>query len=152
MIATAPAEFRGLTEADILERIEGGDSIREIAQSLGCSRPLLSGWLTSDPDRSARSVRARQLAAAAWDERAEQEIEDAADPFELAKAKEKAHHYRWRASKIAPKVYGDKTVIEGGENPVKHDHTLSLSDAAQRTIDLIAGSAKAGGDAEAVSG
>jgi hypothetical protein len=37
----------------------------------------------------------------------------ASDAFELAKAKELAHHYRWRASKIAPKLYGDRLQVEG---------------------------------------
>lgn len=48
------------------------------------------------------------MAASVWDEKAEQGLEDAADPFELSKHKELAHHYRWRASKIAPRIYGDR--------------------------------------------
>lgn len=102
------AEFRNIPEDDIIDRIEGGDSIASIARELECNRSVLWRWLNADEQRSARSVRARQLAAFAWDERAEQGINDAADPFELARAKEMAHHYRWRASKIAPKQYGDK--------------------------------------------
>ena len=48
-----------------------------------------------------------------WDQVAVEGIERATDTFELAKAKEIAHHYRWRASKIAPKLYGDKQSVEG---------------------------------------
>jgi hypothetical protein len=48
-----------------------------------------------------------------WDQVAVDGIAQAGDPFELAKAKELAHHYRWRASKIAPKLYGDKQSVEG---------------------------------------
>lgn len=47
-----------------------------------------------------------------WDERAEAAISAASDEFELRKAKEISHHYRWRASKIAPKDYGDKQQVE----------------------------------------
>ena len=49
-----------------------------------------------------------------WDERAGDVIQQAADPFELAKAKELAHHYRWRASKIAPRDYGDRIQADVG--------------------------------------
>ena len=53
------------------------------------------------------------MAARVWDDRAEAVLRDASDLFELAKAKELAHHYRWRASKIAPRDYGDRTVLAG---------------------------------------
>lgn len=51
-----------------------------------------------------------------WDQVAVHGLESATDAFELAKAKElahEAHDYRWRASKIAPKLYGDKQTVEG---------------------------------------
>ena len=41
-------------------------------------------------------------------------INNAGDPFELAKAKEAAHHYRWQASKANPKGYGDKLDLTHG--------------------------------------
>lgn len=102
-------EIRGWTEDEVISAIENGNSIARIATQLGCNRSVLWRWLEADEQRSARSVRARQIAAGAWDEMAQKGIEDAKDPFELSKAKEMAHHYRWRASKIAPKVYGEKT-------------------------------------------
>jgi len=47
-----------------------------------------------------------------WDEMATQKIEDADTDFQLTQARELAHHYRWRASKIAPKEYGDKQQVD----------------------------------------
>jgi hypothetical protein len=46
-----------------------------------------------------------------WDEQALDAIDMARDGFTLSKAKEKAHHLRWRAAKIAPRDYGDKLGI-----------------------------------------
>lgn len=93
---------------EIIARIEAGEMLTAIAKSLGVDRANFNAWLKADKLRSARAHDARVSASAAWDEKAEQGIADAEDPFELSKAKEMAHHYRWRASKIAPKVYGDK--------------------------------------------
>jgi hypothetical protein len=105
-------------EDEIIARIEAGEMLTAIAQSLGVDRANFNKWLKSDELRSARAHEARISASAAWDEKAEHGIEAAADPFELSKAKEMAHHYRWRASKIAPKVYGDKieTTHEVGDS------------------------------------
>lgn len=101
-------EFRGVRESDILARIESGTMIADIAEDMGCPRSSLTMWLRATPDRSARLREARRLGAASWEERAEKGLSAARDPFELAKAKELAHHYRWRASKLAPSDFGDK--------------------------------------------
>lgn len=108
------AEWYGLTEEAILERIEDGDSLSEIAASVGKNRSMLTRWIAQDEQRSARARSVRALAAAAWDEKAEAEIRQASDPFELSKAKELSHHYRWRASKIGHKEYGDKLDLNHG--------------------------------------
>lgn len=43
-----------------------------------------------------------------------------------------------------------RTIVEGGDTPLKHDHTVGLSEAAQRALDVVAGIATDGSDAEAV--
>ena len=106
------ANFAGVSEDDIIRRIEDGEALAAIATSVGRARSKLTEWLQADDERWERSARARTSAAGAWDEKAEQELGDALDPFALAKAKERAHHYRWRASKTAPRLYGDKQQIE----------------------------------------
>ena len=95
-------------EDEIIARIEGGEMLTAIAKSFGVDRANFMKWLNADTLRSARVREARISASAAWDEKAEEEIAAAREPFELSRAKELAHHYRWRASKIAPKVYGDR--------------------------------------------
>ena len=99
-------------EEKIIERIASGETLTAIAKELGKSRAALSDWLSAESSRSARAREARVKAAAAWDDKAEDVLAGAADPFELAKARELASHYRWRAKAVAPKEYGDKTQTE----------------------------------------
>lgn len=106
------SEFRGTSEDDIIHRIAVGGSISKIAEEFAVHRSVLWKWLEADEKRSARAKEAREHAAEAFDDQAERGIADAFDPFELAKAKERAHHLRWRASKIAPKRYGEKLQVE----------------------------------------
>ena len=103
------AEF-GIDE--VCAQIVSGASMTAIAAKIGVSFGSLSAWLDADPERSARARDARRSTAKLWDETAAQTILDAKDPFELARAKELAFHYRWRSSKIAPAEYGDKVAVE----------------------------------------
>lgn len=100
------------SEDRVMQELADGTSMRDIAQVAGVTFGSISVWLNENPERSARAREARALAARKWDEKAMEVIEDAGDQFELAKAKELAHHYRWRASKTAPKDYGDKVTAE----------------------------------------
>ena len=113
---------------DICARIANGETYTAIAESEGITKGALSMWLEATAERSVRARAARILAARTWDEKALQTIQDAADPFELAKAREEAQHYRWRASKIAPE-YKDK-IAHGGDPdapPIKTEATVTLT-------------------------
>ena len=96
----------------VCDDILNGKSLREIARSLGVDIAQLCRW-KAQPQHSARVSDAMAATAELWDQVAVDGIAQARDAFELAKAKELAHHYRWRASKIAPKLYGDKQSVEG---------------------------------------
>ena len=96
----------------ICDDIRDGTPYRAIAAKIGVSEGLLRWWLDQDVARSARARETRVLTAGMWDEKSEEVIEKADDPFQLDKAKQLAHHYRWRASKIAPADYGDKVKTE----------------------------------------
>ena len=100
----------------VIEMITETHSMTAIAQSAGVAVSWLLGWIEKDPDRSARAREARAATALLWDEKAVRTIEEAGDGFEVSKAKELAHHYRWKAAKIAPKHYGDKQeVVHSGQ-------------------------------------
>lgn len=104
----------------VCQCISEGHSMTAIAKAIEVSKGTLLAWVAADVDRSARCARARELAVRLWDEKAEEGIAAAVDPFELARAKELAYHYRWRASKIAPKEYGDKLDLNhSGEMSLK---------------------------------
>lgn len=93
----------------ICDNIADGKSLTSIAASIGVSKGSLLTWLTATTDRSARVVEARSVTAWHWDEEAQSVIEKAkADPVEMTRARELASHFRWRASKINPKVYSDR--------------------------------------------
>lgn len=96
----------------VCDDIGNRKTLTAIADDLGVSIGSLIGWIEADAERSARVREARQAMARAWDEQAEEEIRSAGDEFELKKAKELAHHLRWRASKIAAREYGDRQTIE----------------------------------------
>ena len=96
----------------ICERLSNGMTMTALAEEIGVTVGKLSQSIASDEEHSARAREARIHAARIWDEKALSVVEQALDPFELARAKELAHHYRWRASKTAPKEYGDKVTQE----------------------------------------
>lgn len=95
----------------VCDRIADKLSLTAIAKEAGVSIGSLLTWLAADAERSARAREARAIVAKGWDEQAEDEIRNAKDAFELSKAKELAHHYRWRAKVTAPKEYGDKVAL-----------------------------------------
>lgn len=117
-----PADVPAILEAVgidwICDELLNGKTLTKIARGLNIARSALKRWIDSDEARSARAREARIDAASAWDELAEDGLEMAGDPFELQRARELAHHYRWRASKIAPADYGDKKEPEKNESDV----------------------------------
>lgn len=92
----------------VCEAIMDRMSLTAIAERAGTSLTTLLRWLDQDLERSARVREARSCMGKVWDERAESVIEQAQDEFALKKARELAHHYRWRSSKVAAREYGDK--------------------------------------------
>lgn len=108
----------------LCDRISEGGLQREICEELKIGAASLARWIAAEPERSARVREARIAAARFYEELAGVVIEAAEDQFSLAKAKELAHHYRWKASKASPKEFGDKveTVVSGSL-----DHNLSVT-------------------------
>jgi hypothetical protein len=92
----------------VCEALGERKTLTAIAEEAGVSMGSLLTWIAADPERDARVRETRQAMARIWDEQAEQGIREAKDPFELSRAKELAHHFRWRASKIAAREYGDR--------------------------------------------
>lgn len=108
----------------VCEKIAEGLSLLDIAREIGVSQASLIAWIYANPERSARARVIRSLMAQHWDEKAERVIVDACDPVEVSKARELAHHYRWRASKVDPKGYGDQMKVE-------HSGSIDLASALE---------------------
>ncbi len=96
----------------LCEAITDRKTMTAISEEIGVSIGSLLTWIEANPERSARVKDVRRATARIWDEQAETEIRAAEDDLGLRKAKELAHHYRWRASKISPE-YGDRQVLAG---------------------------------------
>lgn len=96
----------------ICDMIVEGKSLTQISKDVGVNIAALIRWIENDPQRSALVREARVRSAKIWDEKAEAVIAAAPDKFELERARELAHHYRWRAKAIAPREYGDKVQQE----------------------------------------
>lgn len=107
----------------VCERLAAGEGQGEIADSLNVGRGHFSMWIADDAERLARAKSARVASARLWDERAVKAIEaldDDSKPGSVAKARELAQHYRWRAKCYNPRDYGDKVALAGdAENPVR---------------------------------
>jgi len=119
--AEARIKLDALGLDEVCDCIGEGESLTLIASNADVSIGSLLSWIEADPERSARVRECRSAMARYWDEKSERCIEQAEDEFELKRAKELSHHYRWRASKIAPREYGDKldlTSTDGSMTPV----------------------------------
>lgn len=92
----------------VFEDIYSGLSYRAMASKYGMSLTVLFEFL-HDPEHSARIKEVRQASADMDSDRAEQVLmESEGTMAEVTRARELAQFYKWRASKKAPKYYGDK--------------------------------------------
>lgn len=97
----------------LCDAIIAGTMLTDIALEWDVSLSRLRRWIAADPTRSARVREARQLSAMIFDEKAERALAESDSEFALKRAKELAHHYRWRAAKIDDKQYGEKVELNG---------------------------------------
>lgn len=103
---------------EILDHFSNGDTFRGVAKLMGVSTRTLNKFL-SLPENFTEYKAILQESSDSYASMAEEALLNApADKFELQRARDLAHHYRWMASKRNPKKYGDKLDIDhtsGGE-------------------------------------
>lgn len=134
----------------ICDLLVAGETLTGIATQIGVHVSSLITWGEADSQRSARMREARHLAGRIWDEKAEMSILLAADKFELDRAKELAHHYRWRAKAVSPREYGDKLTTEhtgkdGGPIALAAIDLKGMSDAELAQMQTLLSKAAAAG-------
>lgn len=98
-------------EEEILALFADGNSVGQIARRYGVSRRSVFNWLDAGgEERKQRWEAAKKDAAEAYVEKAEEVLEDMGStetPQHMARAKELANHYRWKAAKLDRSTYGD---------------------------------------------
>ena len=113
----SPFKWSEQVDEEILNRLIGGESIGDICgpgrDDFMPSERTLYRRLTEDPDFWQRYARAREAQA----HREAEEIRLIADTataedYQVARLRIDAR--KWRASKMAPKVYGDKLDVNHG--------------------------------------
>lgn len=98
----------------ICKRLADGEGLRGICSDKGMPpRNTVLGWLECNADFRAKYARAREHQADVMDELI-LNVANACSHESALADRVKIAAYQWRASKLKPKVYGDKTII-GGE-------------------------------------
>lgn len=127
----------------LCEQIIDGRSFRDVALELGMNVSTLTRW-AAKPENNTQVREARIASAQAFDEMALEGILQATSKIALGRAKEAAHHLRWRASNMNPGQYGDKLRIDSNVNLTN----LSEEELARRTAEIEAKlRSEGGGDA-----
>ena len=125
--------------------IADGSSLRSICERPGFpDRGTVMRWQREIPSFATKCAQAREDQAELMDEKI-LDVADACTPETAAADRVKISAYQWRASKLKPKVYGDKIQSEISGPDGKPIETVELTprEAAQRAAFLLAKGAKA---------
>jgi len=129
-----PSAVTDTVKSKLLERMIEGKSLREICAADDMpSRWAVLRALDGDADFATKYARAREMQADYMDDLI-LETANAAKSETAAADRVKIDAYKWRASKLRPKVYGDRIdLTSGGERLPAPDETA----IAARTAALI---------------
>lgn len=136
-----------LDDPDVVEalcdEIASGQGVNEASVIIGVHESTIYRRMARDPEFASRIARARE---------AQQEIEpdrmvamaDAATPENYNVVKLRIWARQWRAAKLAPKKYGDKTTTET-TTTVKIETTrkLDISELSDEQLDALEGALRA---------
>lgn len=120
-----PADKAKLANVDVqalLDRVAAGELLREIAADYGCSTPAVHYHIQKrvTPEEWAD---VKQIAMANRLEKSAEDMETAADPLNLARARESARLWMWRAERELPAIYGARPTtavqVNAGEGGVQ---------------------------------
>lgn len=122
-----PSDFTEEIANAICERIAVGESLRAICSDEAApDKATVFRWLASNSDFRDQYTHAREMQAETYaDEMVE--IADEAKDANLARLQIDAR--KWKASKLAPKKYGDKIAHVGGgdgDEPIKSALTVTF--------------------------
>lgn len=135
-----PSLYSEQVADSICERIAEGESLRMICEAEGMPHRLtVIRWLAAHPEFATKHAHAREAQSELMDEKIEIVANDCT-PENAPAARVKIDAYKWRAAKLAPKRFGDKTFHAGDkDNPIETRNTTvldvkRLSDDALREV------------------
>lgn len=107
-----PSDFSQEIADTICERLIDGESLRKICAGDDMpNRSTVLRWMDADEAFAAKCARAREIQADSLFDQM-QDIADEGNADDVQRAKLRVSTLQWRASKLAPKKYGDKTTTE----------------------------------------
>ena len=113
---------------DILQSLERGELMKNIAANLGITPGAISHALANDPSYQAARESGIGTQLDTWQER----LESAEDQFNLARAREVFKAVSWRASVEMPHRWGAKQQMQV-------DHRLTVDDRLTASLDRLIG-------------
>ena len=121
----------------LLAEIQTGRSLRQVCKDEGMPHfTTVLRWVAACPDFATKYTRARIAQADTLFDRME-EVEEAvsAGTMDSHAARVVLDSMRWRASKLAPKVYGDRLDVSVSDNRISISGALAA--AQMRLVDVI---------------
>jgi hypothetical protein len=121
----------------LVAEIQTGRSLRQVCKDEGMPHfTTVLRWVASDADFAIKYTRARVAQADTLFDRME-EVEEAvsAGTMDSHAARVVLDSMRWRASKLAPKVYGDRLDVSVTDSRISI--TGALAAAQSRLVDVI---------------
>src|SRR3990167_1006965 len=119
-----PAEQHLAIVATASERIANGERLADIAQDAGITVQAVSLWLLDEQPEQYRLAQRRGLIRRIVD--ADHALDSAADPLDLARARERARFARWDAERRLPALFGQKQQVDVSVK-VSVEHRLESS-------------------------
>ena len=116
MLPIVSPDERSRLICSALHQIEHGATLKSIAATIGITIEGLRLWLLDEGPEQYAAVQRKGLIARIV--HADQELSTAADPLELARARETARFARWDAERRLPKLFGPKSEITTVIQPV----------------------------------
>lgn len=122
-----PTSFSPEIGQTICRRIADGESLRAICRDEAApGKSTVFDWLAADPDFAALYAKARELQADSYVDEIVSIADDEPDP---QRAKVRVSTRQWAASKLRPKVYGDRQTVEhAGAVGLTHRRAVDLTD------------------------
>src|SRR5271170_1472379 len=111
-MAGRPSIYSDKLADDICDLIMAGKTLVAIAALEGFPSPkTICRWLNEKPDFDIKCTRARLMQAELMDQMI-LDVAENTDEDNAFASKVRISAYQWRASKLAPKRFGDRSVVE----------------------------------------